>query len=74
MCMKTSIDDYENLCRLDVFGVIDIARGDIKVHQDGWYEMLLQCYFTAKQQIGQFEKVKEFVAKLTKKSRTIREL
>ena len=34
MCMKTSIEDYENLCRLDVLDVIDIARGDIKVHQD----------------------------------------
>ena len=34
MCTKTSIEDYENLCRLDVLDVIDIARGDIKVHQN----------------------------------------
>ena len=34
MCMKTSIDDNENLCRLDVLGVTDIARDDIAVHQD----------------------------------------
>ena len=29
MCAKTSIDDYENLCRLDVLGVTDIPRDDI---------------------------------------------
>ena len=51
MCMKTSIDDYGNLCRLDVLGVIDILRDDSTVHQDfkdkmmknkdGWYETSL---------------------------------
>lgn len=29
MCAKTSIDDYENLCRLDVLSGRDIARNDI---------------------------------------------
>ena len=29
MCAKTSIDDYGNLCRLDVLGVTDIPRDDI---------------------------------------------
>ena len=48
ICTKTSIDDYENLCILDVFGVTDIASDDIAVHQDfkdqpsrskyGWYK------------------------------------
>ena len=49
--MKTSIDDYGNLCRLDVLVVIDILRDDSTVHQDfkdnmmkskdGWYETSL---------------------------------
>ena len=34
MCTKTSIEHYENLCRLDVLDVTNIARGDIKVHQN----------------------------------------
>ena len=29
MCSKTSINDYENLCRLDVLSGRDIARNDI---------------------------------------------
>ena len=51
MCMKTSIDDYGNLCRLDVLVPIDIVRDDSTVHQDfkdkmmkskdGWYETSL---------------------------------
>ena len=34
MWMKTSIDDNENLCRLDVLGVTYIALVHIAVHQD----------------------------------------
>lgn len=34
ICRKNSIIDYENLCVLDVFGVTDIVRNDIAVHQD----------------------------------------
>lgn len=35
MCTKTSIDDYENLCRLCVLGVRDIAHDDsAAMHQD----------------------------------------
>ena len=33
-CMKTSRDDNESLCRLDVLGATDIAREDITDHQD----------------------------------------
>ena len=48
MCTKTSTDDYENLCRLDVLGVTDITCNDIAVFlefkdqlrrsKDGWYK------------------------------------
>ena len=34
MCTKTSTDDYENLCKLDLLGVIDIVRDDLAVYQD----------------------------------------
>ena len=34
MCTKTSIDDYENLCRLDALAVTDILQDDIPVLQD----------------------------------------
>ena len=29
LCSKTSVGDYDNLCKLDVFGVTDIAPDDI---------------------------------------------
>ena len=34
ICTKTSIDDYENLFRVDVLDATDIVRDDIDVHQD----------------------------------------
>ena len=34
MSTKTSIDDYENLCRLYVLSLTDIARDEITVLQD----------------------------------------
>ena len=63
MCTKTFIDDQENLCRVDVLGVADIARDDVAVHQDfkdqlrrnkgwlvrNWTDVERPFYFTAKQ-------------------------
>ena len=34
ICIKTSIDDYENIYRFDLLGVVDIARDNSAVHRD----------------------------------------
>ena len=64
MSTKTSIDDYVNLCRLDVLSLTDIARDDIAVLQDfkdqlrrskeGWWKTALKWKdnSTSLQQIG----------------------
>ena len=34
MCTNISLDDHENLCRLDALGVTDIVCDDFVVYQD----------------------------------------
>ena len=43
MCAKTSIDDYENLCRLDVLGVTGIPRDDITDDSTSRFQGLLEA-------------------------------
>ena len=78
MCMKTSIDDYENLCRLDALGVTDIICNDITVHQDfknqlersndGWYEsgLMWKDNFTSQQnnKLGSLGRLKDLLRNL----------
>ena len=66
--MKAYRDHYGNLCRFNVLGVIDILRDDsmrIKANDAkqewlvwNWFDVEKQLYFTAKQQIRQFGKIK----------------
>ena len=63
MFTKASIDDYENLCKLDVLGVTDIVRDDSATHQKSteekqgwlvrnWIDVERRFYFTTKPKIG----------------------
>ena len=78
MCSKTSINDYENLCRLDVLSVGDIARNDIVgskflgsiQEKQGWlirnWTDVEKQFFFITEQVVQFWKIKEFTANFTK--------
>ena len=49
MFTRTSLHDYENLCRLDVLGVADIALNNIAVHQNFKDQLMRskdECYET----------------------------
>ena len=82
-CTKTSIDDYENLCRLDALGVTDILQDDIPVLQDlkdqlrrskdSWCKTGLMWKENSTSNWVIWGN-KEFAATFTKKSRTTGEL